>query len=78
MNAIGGVDFGNGEIRHNIESMEQMTGQFLKVFDLTDLVDFRDDPVEGGLNFLIRLIRKKRSLVLEPDLVSKEFLAVKL
>jgi len=78
MNAIGGVDFGNGKVRHDIETMEQMTGQFLEVFDLTDLVDFRDDPVEGGLNFHIRLIREKRPLILEPDLVSKEFLAVKL
>ncbi len=78
VHAVSGIDFGDRKIGHDIEAMQQVTGKGLEVLDFADLVDFRDHAVQNRFNFLIGVLREKRPLIFEPDLVSEEFFAVKI
>jgi hypothetical protein len=55
-----------------------MTGERLEVLHFADLVDFRNHSIENRFDFLIRILREKRPLIFETDLVPEKLFAVKI
>jgi hypothetical protein len=44
------VDLGCGQIRDDIDSMQQMAGEFLEILDFADAIHFGNDPVEHAFD----------------------------
>jgi hypothetical protein len=78
MNSVCGIHFRRREIRNAINTVKQMTGELLEVFDLADPFHFVDDSIQDRLDFLVRLFLKERTLALETALVPHEFFFVKI
>ena len=78
MDAVGGIDLGGREIRHDIYTLEKAAGEVFEVFDFANAIHLVDDFVEHRLDFLVRLLSKERTLNFEAAFVPQKFLAIKL
>lgn len=77
MDPVNRIHFGSGEIGHNINTMEQMAGQFFEVFDFTDPVHFVDDAIQDRFDLFVSLLLEEWPLALQPRLMTEKFLFVK-
>jgi hypothetical protein len=53
-----------------------VTGQFLEVLDLADLLHLIDDPIQNRLDLLVRLFLEERPLAFQSTLMAKEFFLI--
>jgi hypothetical protein len=77
VDAVDGVDFRSGKIGYDIDAVKQVACKFLEILHLADFVHFINNSIQNGLDLLVRLFLKKRTLALQPGLVPEKLFLIK-
>jgi hypothetical protein len=77
VDSIDRVDFGCGEIRYDVDTVQELAREFFEIFDFADFVHLINDAIEDRFNVLVSLLLKERPLAFQPRLVAEKFFLIK-
>lgn len=76
MNPVSRIDLRGRQVRHDVDAVEKMAGEFFEIFNFADAVHLGNDTVEHAFDFFVGSFLEEGPLAFQAALMPQKLFSV--